>query len=78
VKVHRTRAVKVYRTRDVGILLRENWWTIYNLIRLKKMQAPRKDSDGNYLWFEDDVRRARAALATHRPNGRPRRHTPPV
>jgi hypothetical protein len=41
------------------------------LIRLKKLRAPTKDSSGSYLWFEADVRRARAALAAPRPIGRP-------
>ena len=36
---------------------------LVNLIRYGKIAAPAKDSSGDYLWSEEDLVAARAALA---------------
>jgi hypothetical protein len=44
------------------------------LIRFAKIDPPGRDTSGDYLWFPEDLERARQALATNRQ----RRHEVPV
>jgi hypothetical protein len=51
------------KTPDVARLLGAPYWRVLALIRWERIEAPAKDSSGDYVWLPDDVERARQALA---------------
>lgn len=48
------------------------YWTLINLLRYHKIAPPGRDTSGDFVWTDEDMARAREALATGR---RPRRET---
>jgi hypothetical protein len=50
----------------VARLLNCPYGKLFYLIRTDRLQAPEKDSSGDYVWTPDDIARARAALAAPR------------
>jgi hypothetical protein len=57
---------RYWKTPGAAAELGENYTRIINLIRFQKMDPPEKDSSGDYVWTEQDLERARAALARGR------------
>ncbi len=43
---------------------------LHNLIRNGKLVPPPKDTSGDLIWGDEDIERARQALATRRPRRR--------
>jgi hypothetical protein len=60
------------RTSDVAALLGRRPARLHQLIELKKIPTPPRDSSGNYYWLPVHVEAARAFLAQGRPY-KPRR-----
>ncbi len=50
------------KTRQVTTLLRTNYLALAYLIRRGTIPPPTKDASGDYVWGQDDIERARAAL----------------
>jgi hypothetical protein len=48
--------------RELGV----SYHRLINLVRFGKIVPPLRDTSGDYLWTDDDLGRARAALATVR------------
>jgi hypothetical protein len=42
------------------------YWQLIGALRGGKLQPPAKDSAGQFVWTEEDLERARKALATDR------------
>jgi hypothetical protein len=53
--------------RELGI----SYTTLINLLRYDKMTPPAKDSSGDFVWADADLKRARHALAAMRQPRRP-------
>jgi hypothetical protein len=53
-------------TRAAARLLGRNANALHYLIQNDYLAEPQKDASGNYLWFPEDIERARAALAIDR------------
>jgi hypothetical protein len=51
------------KTPAVARLLGVPYWTLMSLLRWERIEAPAKDSSGDYVWLPEDVERARQALA---------------
>jgi hypothetical protein len=51
-----------YKTPQVAATLKTTVATLYAMLRAQKIAPPRKDYSGDFVWEEDDVARARAAL----------------
>jgi hypothetical protein len=51
------------KTPAVARLLGVPSWRLSSLIRWGRIEAPAKDSSGDYVWLPEDVARARQALA---------------
>lgn len=51
------------KTPAVARLLDVPSWRLSSLIRWGRIEAPAKDSSGDYVWLPDDIERARQALA---------------
>jgi hypothetical protein len=49
--------------RELGITYHQ----LIGLLRFGKIDPPPRDSSGDYLWFPEDLRHARRALARERP-----------
>jgi hypothetical protein len=43
--------------------LKVSYSTLINLVRFDKITPPQRDSSGDYLWFDEDLQRARDAIA---------------
>jgi hypothetical protein len=59
----------VYPFRKTTVAVRELGTTYHKLIgllRFNKIPAPLRDSSGDYLWSDEDLERARHALAARR------------
>jgi hypothetical protein len=59
------------KTPAVSGLLGVSYWQITSLLRTRTITPPAKDSSGDYVWTEEDVERARQALAARRRRGVP-------
>jgi hypothetical protein len=55
-----------HKTVGVARLLGVNYQRLWNLIRSGRLDPPRKDESGDYVWDNDDIDRARAALSIDR------------
>jgi hypothetical protein len=56
--------------RKTAVAVRElatNYIRLIGLVRYGRIPAPEKDSSGDYLWGDEDITRARLALARMRP-----------
>lgn len=47
----------------VAELLGIPYYTLFELMRAKRLQPPQKDSGGQFVWTEADLERARLAVA---------------
>jgi DNA-binding transcriptional MerR regulator len=54
------------KTKAVADLLGITYHRLFELIRSNKITPPQKDSSGDYVWTEQDIERARQALAARR------------
>jgi hypothetical protein len=55
------------KTRKTPVAARElkvSYNTLINLIRFDKITPPDRDSSGDYAWSDEDLQRAREALAS--------------
>lgn len=43
-----------------------SYWSLINLLRSRRLAAPRKDSSGDYLWTKRHLAAARMALGAAR------------
>jgi hypothetical protein len=48
--------------RELGV----SYHRLINLVRFAKIEPPLRDTSGDYLWSDDDLSRARAALTAMR------------
>jgi DNA-binding transcriptional MerR regulator len=55
-----------FKTKAVADLLGITYHRLFELIRSNKIPSPQKDSSGDYVWTEQDIERARHALAARR------------
>ena len=55
-----------YKTKAVADLIGITYHRLFELIRSNKIPPPQKDSSGDYIWCEQDIERARQALAARR------------
>ena len=55
-----------YKTKAVADLIGITYHRLFELIRSNKIPPPQKDSSGDYIWCEQDIERARQALAVRR------------
>jgi hypothetical protein len=53
-------------TTEVARLLGISYACLMSALRSDRFERPRKDSSGDYVWFPEDVARARKALASPR------------
>jgi hypothetical protein len=58
--------MRVFKSRDVERILGVPPHLLTYLMRARRLQRPKKDSSGDYVWTRDDIRRARAAIAARR------------
>jgi predicted site-specific integrase-resolvase len=56
----------VLKSRAVAERLGVPYYVLFNLLRNGRLSPPSKDSSGDYVWTEEDVERARAALLARR------------
>jgi hypothetical protein len=56
------------KTPAAADLLGVGSWRLIGLLRSKRLAPPQKDSSGDYLWTNEDLERARQALASRRLN----------
>jgi hypothetical protein len=54
--------ISYLKTPAVARLLGAPYWRLLSLIRWGRIEAPAKDSSGDYVWLPEDVERARKAL----------------
>ena len=54
------------KTLQVADALSVPYYRLYELLRLRKIPAPQKDGSGDYAWTDEDIERARSALARRR------------
>jgi hypothetical protein len=54
------------KSRALADQLGITYYRLMELMRSGKLKAPQKDSSGDFVWSEDDVQRAREALAMGR------------
>jgi hypothetical protein len=59
-------AIPYLKTPAVARLLGVPYWRLWSLIRWELIEAPAKDSSGDYVWLPDDVERAQKALVVDR------------
>jgi hypothetical protein len=52
-----------HKTTSVARLLDVPYSRLFDLLRSRQLAAPQKDSSGDYIWTDEDIERARAALA---------------
>ena len=45
------------------------YWRLVSAIRCGRLAPPAKDSSGDFVWTEEDLERARAALAVRKGKG---------
>jgi DNA-binding transcriptional MerR regulator len=56
----------LFKTKAVADLIGITYHRLFELIRSNKIPPPQKDSSGDYVWCEQDIERARQALAARR------------
>ena len=56
----------IYKTPIVADLLGIGYHRLINLLRSRRLVPPQKDTSGDYVWHDEDVERARQALAVAR------------
>jgi hypothetical protein len=55
------------KTREAARWLGVSYWRLVSLLRCDKLTPlPQKDSSGDFVWFPEDLERARAALKIDR------------
>jgi hypothetical protein len=54
---------KFWKTAGAALELNVTYYTLFNLLRHRKMEPPARDSSGDYIWTRSDLSRARKALA---------------
>ncbi|MHB1422807.1 MAG: hypothetical protein ACYC3I_06355 [Gemmataceae bacterium] len=47
-------------------MLGTTYWKLFGLIRGARIEPPQRDSSGDFIWLEEDLDRARIALAAPR------------
>jgi hypothetical protein len=61
------------KSRDVADHLGISYYELFELLRGQHLTPPAKDSSGDYIWTEEDLERARLALAGRRHKPRSQR-----
>jgi hypothetical protein len=62
---------KFWKTPGAADELGVSYSRLINLIRFRRMDPPAKDSSNDYVWTEQDLERARQALAAGRRKRKP-------
>ena len=64
--VKQTPEATALKTKEAARQLGISYWHLISLLRSEKLQAPPKDSSGDFVWTEQDLDAARRALEVGR------------